>query len=79
MDFLKEVKKYHEKKLNESLIKMRFHLDMKRELEQKMKKINNEKAKKKIQDKIIHHDKMINIWKNNLDKINEQLKKIRKE
>lgn len=76
MDFLKKrVKQYQEKKLKESLSKMKFHLDMKKKLEQEVE--NNINHKKNMPaNKISFHSKMADIWKNNAEKIEKELKKI---
>jgi hypothetical protein len=76
LDFIKKrVKQYQEKKLNEALSKMKFHIDMKNELENKVE-INDDSEKIKIRKEISYHAKMVDIWKNNSEKIKKEMKKI---
>ena len=77
MDFLKKrVKQYQEKKLDEALSKIKFHIDMKKTLEQKIKKNDNGIELASIKKEISSHDDMIHIWKKNVDKIKKELAKI---
>ena len=77
MEFIKKhVKQYQEKKLGEALSKVKFHLDMKKQLEQKVKKILIDDEKTKARKEIIFHSKMVDIWKNNAEKIKKEMKKI---
>lgn len=74
MDFLKKrVRQYQEKKLTDALSKVKFHLDMKKQLEKQSDASENSKA---IDKEITYHDKMITIWKNNAEKIKNEMKKI---
>jgi len=77
LEFIKKhVKQYQEKKLDEALSKVKFHLDMKKQLEQKVKKILIDDEKTKARKEIIFHNKMVDIWKNNAEKIKKEMKKI---
>ena len=79
MDFLKKrVKQYQEKKLDEALSKIKFHLDMKKNLEKKIKKSSNDIELTSIKKEISSHEDMIHIWKKNVDKIKKELTKIDK-
>ncbi len=70
--FKKRIRKYQEKKLNEILSKIQFHQYTKKQLEQKIKEmINDEKTT--IIKEISYHSKMINIWKNNEEKLKKQM------
>ncbi len=73
MDFFKKrIRKYQEKKLDEITSKIQFHQYTKKQLEQKIKEmINNEKTA--IIKEISYHSKMINIWKNNEEKLKKQM------
>ena len=74
LDFLKKrVKQYQEKKLEEALSKMKFHLNEKRQLEEQL---TNSESEDDIHRKISFHNKMSNIWKNNATKIKKELKKL---
>ena len=77
MDFLKKrVKQYQEKKLDEALSKIKFHADMKKILEQKVKKTDNGTELTSIKKEISSHEDMIHIWGGNVDKIKKELAKI---
>ena len=80
MDFLKKrVKQYQEKKLAEALSKIKFHLDMKKNLEQQIQKSNgNIDVITTIKKEISSHDEMIDIWRKNTEKIKKELAKIDK-
>ena len=70
--FKKRIRKYQEKKLNEILSKIQFHQYTKKQLEQKIKEmINDEKTT--IIKEISYHSKMVNIWKNNEEKLKKQM------
>ena len=70
--FKKRIRKYQEKKLNEITSKIQFHQYTKKQLEQKIKEmINDEKTT--IIKEISYHSKMINIWKNNEEKLKKQM------
>ena len=73
MDFFKKrIRKYQEKKLDEIVSKVQFHQYTKKQLEQKIEEmINNEKTA--IIKEISYHSKMINIWKNNEEKLKKQM------
>ncbi len=70
--FKKRIRKYQEKKLDEITSKIQFHQYTKKQLEQKIEEvINNEKTA--IIKEISYHNKMINIWKNNEEKLKKQM------
>ena len=70
--FKKRIRKYQEKKLDEIVSKIQFHQYTKKQLEQKIEEmINNEKTA--IIKEISYHSKMINIWKNNEEKLKKQM------
>ncbi len=70
--FKKRIRKYQEKKLDEIISKIQFHQYTKKQLEQKIEEmINNEKTV--IIKEISYHSKMINIWKNNEEKLKKQM------
>ena len=79
MDFLKKrVKQYQEKKLDEALSKIKFHIDMKKNLEKKIEKMDNDIRLASIKKEISSHEDMIHIWGENVDKIKKELTKIDK-
>ena len=70
--FKKRIRQYQEKKLNEIVSKIQFHQYTKKQLEQKIEEmINDEKTM--IIKEISYHSKMINIWKNNEEKLKKQM------
>ncbi|MGH1521937.1 MAG: hypothetical protein ACRBB2_06165 [Nitrosopumilus sp.] len=75
MDFLKKrIKKYQEKKLEESMSKIKFHTDMKKQLENKKKEdLSNYES---IEKEILFHKKMLAIWTENVEKIKKEMNKI---
>lgn len=76
LNFLTEkIRKYHEKKLNDALQKLKSHQDRKKQLETEIKTIDNE-SKIDVEKEIIKQDEIIVIWKKNITKINEQLTKL---
>ncbi len=77
MNFLTEkIQKYHEKKLNDALQELKFHQEVKKRLETNLKTTYDE-SKKGIEEEIDKENKIIDIWKNNIEKMNEQLKKLK--
>lgn len=79
MDFIKKrVLHYHEKKLDETISKIKFHSDMKRDIEQKIKKEKINPSDPEIKKEISFHKEMIDIWTKNRDKIKREIKKIQK-
>jgi len=70
-----KIQQYHEKKLKDALQNLQFHQDTKKRLETKLK-TTDEKSKIYIEKEIGKHNEMIVIWKKNIEKINEQLKKL---
>ncbi len=73
MDFFKKrIRQYQEKKLDKILSKIQFHQYTKKQLEQKINKITNDE-KTMIIKEISYHSKMINIWKNNEEKLKKQM------
>jgi len=70
--FKKRVRKYQEKKLNEILSKIQFHQYMKKELEEKLKEMNNDENTRLVNE-ITYHNKLIKIWENNEEKLKRQM------
>ena len=78
MNFLTEkIQKYHEKKLNDALQELQFHKEIKKRLETNLKTTDNE-LKKSKEEEIGKENEIIEIWIKNIDKINEQLKRLKK-
>jgi len=78
LNFLTEkIQKYHEKKLNDALQELQFHLKVKKRLETNLKTADDE-SKMSIEEEIGKENEIIDIWKNNIEKINEQLAKLQK-
>ena len=78
LNFLTEkIQKYHEKKLNDALQELQFHQEIKKRLETNQKTIDDE-SKIGIEEEIDKENEMIDIWKNNIKKINEQLAKLQR-
>jgi len=78
LNFLTEkIKKYHEKKLNDALQELQFHQEVKKRLETNLKTVDDE-SKRSIEEEISKENEIIDIWKNNIEKINEQLKKLQR-
>ena len=76
MNFLKDkVKKYQEKKLGESKEKLKFYTDYKIQLEKQLKSVKDEEITG-IKKQIEKQDTFIKIWKNNIESITKQMKKI---
>ena len=72
MDFFKnKIKKYQEKKLDEILFKIQFHQSTKKELEEKMNKM--EHSDDKLAKNISYHGKMVEIWSANETKLRKQM------
>lgn len=74
MNFFKDkVRKYHEKKLLEAEQKVKFHTDIKGNLEKELKKYaDSAEIKKEIQKQ----EEFIKIWQKNMNSIKTQLKKL---
>jgi len=70
--FKKRVRKYQEKKLNEILSKIQFHQYMKKELEEKLKEMNNDENTRIVKE-VTYHNKIIKIWENNEEKLKKQM------
>ncbi len=76
LNFLKEkIQKYHEKKLKDALQKLQLYQDRKKHLETILKTTDNE-SKIDIEEEIGKQNEFIGIWGKNIEKINEQLKKL---
>ena len=72
MDFFNnKIKKYQEKKLDEILFKIQFHQSTKKELEEKMDKM--EYSDDKFTKDILYHGKMVEIWSANETKLRKQM------
>jgi len=75
LNFLTDkIQKYHEKKLNDALQELQFHQNVKKRLETNLKTTNDE-SKIGIEEEISKENEIIDIWRTNIEKINEQLKK----
>ena len=72
MDFFNnKIEKYQEKKLNEILFKIQFHQSTKKELEEKMDKM--EYSDDKFVKDISYHGKMVDIWIANEKNLRKQM------
>ena len=73
MDFFNnKIKKYQEKKVDEILFKIQFHQSTKKELEEKMNKM--EHSDEKLAKDISYHGKMVEIWSVNETKLRKQMR-----
>ena len=73
MDFFNnKIKKYQEKKVDEILFKIQFHQSTKKELEEKMNKM--EHSDEKLAKDISYHVKMVEIWSVNETKLRKQMR-----
>ena len=76
MDFFKKrIRQYQEKKIDEILSNVQFHQNMKKQLEQEIEKINDN-DQNKTRKEISYHDKMLNIWKKNEEKLKKQMREM---
>lgn len=76
MNFLNEkLEKYYGKKLTDASKKLKSHQKRKKELEIDLKQSGNE-LKIEIQEEIDRQNALIEIWKNNIVKINERLERL---
>jgi hypothetical protein len=73
--FKKRIRQYQEKKLDEILSNVQFHKNMKKQLEQEIEKINDN-DQNKTRKEISYHDKMLNIWKKNEEKLKKQMREM---
>ena len=72
MDFFKnKIKKYQEQKLDEILFKIQFHQSTKKELEEKLNKL--ESSDEKLSKDISYHGNMVDIWIANEKKLRKQM------
>ena len=72
MDFFKnKIKKYQAQKLDEILFKIQFHESTKKELEEKLNKL--ESSDEKLTKDISYHGKMVDIWIANEKKLRKQI------
>ena len=72
MDFFKnKIKKYQAQKLDEILFKIQFHESTKKELEEKLNKL--ESSDEKLTKDISYHGKMVDIWIANEKKLRKQM------
>ncbi|MCH7647245.1 MAG: hypothetical protein IIA83_01375 [Thaumarchaeota archaeon] len=71
-----KIQKYHEKKLNDALQELQFHQEVKKRLETNLKTTDDE-SRIGMEEEIDKEDKIIDIWRKNIEKINEQLKKLK--
>ncbi|MGH1567535.1 MAG: hypothetical protein ACRBB5_09030 [Nitrosopumilus sp.] len=70
MDFLKKRVKQYQKKLDDALSKIKFHSDMKIQLEHKIVDTNHDQNS--IRKEILSHNKMIKIWEKMQKKLKEK-------
>jgi len=78
LNFLTEkIKKYHKKKLNDALQELQYHQEIKKRLETNLK-IEDDESKIGIEEEIGKESEIIDIWRKNIEKINEQLAKLQK-
>ena len=76
MNFLNgKLEKYYGKKLTDASQKLKSHQKRKKQLEIDLKQSNDE-LKIEIQEEIDRENTLIEIWKNNIVKINEHLEKL---
>ncbi len=73
--FKKRIRQYQEKKLDEILSNVQFHQNMKKQLEQEIEKINDN-DQNKTRKEISYHDKMLNIWKKNEERLKKQMREM---
>ncbi len=64
------------KKTKWCIARTKFHQEVKKRLETNLKTTDDE-SKTGIEEEIGKENKIIDIWKNNIEKINEQLKKLK--
>jgi hypothetical protein len=77
LNFLKEkIQKYQEKKLIEAKEKLKFHSEIKNQLERGLKTVDDEQSKE-VKKKIEKQKELIEIWKKNVDSVTKQLKKLK--
>ncbi len=78
MNFLtQKIQKYHEKKLNDALQKLKLHQKIKKRLKTEQKTADV-KSKMIIEEEISKQDEAIDIWEKNIMKIKEQMTKLQK-
>lgn len=70
--FKKRIRQYQEKKLDQILSKIKFHQNMKNQLEQKAKGLTDGTTNK-IREEISFNEKMIEIWQRNEEKLRRQM------
>jgi len=70
-----KLQKYYEKKLTDATHKLKSHKKRKKQLETDLKKSNND-LKLEIQKEIDRQNDFIEIWENNITKINKHLEKL---
>ena len=79
MDFIKKrVLQYQEKKLDEALSKIKFHSEMKKDIEEKIQKKVIDASNSQIKKELSFHQEMIDIWTQNTNKIKKEIQKINK-
>jgi len=78
LNFLTEkVLKYHKKKLNDALEKIKLHQELEKRLKIELK-TSNEISKSSIEKEIATQNESIEIWKNNVTKIKKEIEKLQK-
>ena len=77
MNFLKaKVQKYYEKKLSDAQQKLKFHAEIKNQLDLQLKRANEEETSE-IREKIQTQVDFMDIWEKNIREINKQFKKLK--
>ena len=70
--FKKRIRQFQEKKLDEILSKIRFHQNMKEQLEKKLEGLSDDNTLK-VREEIVFNEKMIEIWQRNEEKLRRQM------
>lgn len=77
LNFLTEkILKYHKKKLNDAIKKLKLHQKMRKHLETKSK--SSDDSSNNIQKEIINQNQIISIWEKNIITIKEEIEKLQK-
>ena len=78
LNFLTDkIRKYHDKKLNDALQKIKFHQEIEKRLKIELK-TSNENSKNSLEKEIAKQNESIEIWKKNVTKIKEEIAKLQK-
>lgn len=76
MNLTNKIKKYHVKKRNDAFQELKIHKNLKKKLMSEFNNCVENELKLQLQKQIENENKLILIWKNNIEKINKQIKKI---